>query len=223
MKNAPAVAGIDVGGDEKGCHLVVLRGRIVVERYRKKKPEELPALCAEHEVIAVGVDAPCKWRAGDNARQAERDMARNRITLFSTPTKINAEASTSGFYDWMFVGMRVYKALAAKYPLLDNPRYGNGTICFETFPHAITHAFLGVEASAKLKTTQRKSLLEACGIDTSTLRSVDERDAALCALTAQFLLEGKTRTFGDGAGGYIHVPDIKNNERNQSLQKPWQP
>jgi predicted RNase H-like nuclease len=68
---------------------------------------------------------------------------------------------------------------------------------------------LGAEASAKLKNTQRKSLLEACEINTSSLRSVDERDAALCALTAQFLLKGRTRAFGDSAGGYIHVPDVE--------------
>jgi predicted nuclease with RNAse H fold len=216
LDKAPSVAGIDIGAERKGCHLVVLRDKTVIARYRKKKPEELALLCAEHKVIAVGIDAPCKWRVGENARQAERDMLKDGIRSFSTPTEADAKASTSGFYDWMFMGTHVYKALASTHALLENPKYINGKVCFETFPHAITHAFLNTKASAKLKNKQRKDLLEACGIDTSSLQSVDERDAALCALTAQLLLQGETRTFGDSIGGYIHVPAGKFTSRIQS-------
>ncbi|MDW3683019.1 hypothetical protein RA280_14930 [Cupriavidus sp. CV2] len=38
------------------------------------------------------------------------------------------------------------------------------------------------------------------------LKSIDAVDAALCALTARFLLEGKTYPYGDAMGGYIQVP-----------------
>ncbi|MBV8634382.1 MAG: DUF429 domain-containing protein [Burkholderiaceae bacterium] len=202
-----AVAGVDVGAHKKLCNLVILRGTEVVASISQIAPEDLPALCIEHGVQVVGVDAPCIWRKGSAARQAERDMARAGVSSFSTPTE--EQGQSSRFYDWMFFGMRVYAALAATHPRLQAARYTSGSVCFETFPHAITCALLGADvASAALKSTQRKALLEALGIDTTKLKSVDARDAALCALTAQFLLRGKTRTYGDAVGGFIHVPEV---------------
>ena len=210
MAQAPAVAGIDVGADKKLCNLVILRGTSVVASLVRVAPEEVPAICRGHGVLVVAVDAPSRWRAGEPARQAERDMARAGVSSFSTPTQAQAERSESGFFDWMFFGMRVYAALAHDYPVLATPRHVGGRVCIETFPHAITCALLGIEvASAKLKSVQRKALLDTLKIDTSVLKSVDARDATLCAVAAQFLLRGKTRTYGDAAGGYIHVPDHK--------------
>ncbi|SOZ68501.1 conserved hypothetical protein [Cupriavidus taiwanensis] len=117
-------------------------------------------------------------------------------------------ASTTGFYDWMLCGERVFQTFAPMYPLLNEKRYAAGPVSFETFPHAITCSLLGREvASAKLKRVQRRKLLEDVGIHTSSLASIDSVDAALCALTAEFLLEGRTRTYGDAHGGYIFVPD----------------
>ncbi|HEX7641951.1 MAG TPA: DUF429 domain-containing protein [Burkholderiaceae bacterium] len=203
-----AVAGIDVGAHKKLCNLVILRGTEVIANVARIAPEDIPALCIEHGVQAAGVDAPCLWRAGTAARQAERDMAGAGVSSFSTPTEEQGRASR--FYDWMFFGMRVYRALQATHPRLLEARYGGGPVCFETFPHAITCALLGVDvARAGLKSTQRKALLESFKIDTAELKSVDARDAALCAVTAQFLLRGKTKTYGDAAGGYIHVPDAR--------------
>ncbi|NOV23407.1 DUF429 domain-containing protein [Cupriavidus necator] len=202
-----AVAGIDVGGDKKGCHLVVLQGTSILSSINSKTPEDFVHVCAEHGVIAVGVDSPCQWRGGDGARQAERELARERISSFSTPTPQLAVSNTKNFYGWMFSGERVYQALASIYPLLKERAYSGGRVSFETFPHAIVCAMLGKDvASAKQKRTQRRQLLERMGIDTRMLKSIDEIDAALCALTARFLLEGKTYSYGDATGGYIRVP-----------------
>ncbi len=210
MASTPTVAGIDVGADKKLCNLVILREASVIASLARVAPEDLPAICRDHDVLVAAVDAPSRWRGGELARQAERDMARAGVSSFSTPTLRQAQRSESGFFDWMFFGMRVYAALASEYPLLETPHHAGGRACFETFPHAITCALLGVDvASAKLKSTQRKALLETFKIDTSALTSVDARDAALCALTAQFLLKRQTRTYGDADGGHIHVPDIK--------------
>lgn len=201
------VAGIDVGGDKKGCNLVILRGTTILASIGGAAPEDLLAPCLAHDVVAVGVDAPALWRSGSAARHAERALAGAGISLFSTPDRASAVASTSGFYGWMFNGERVYRTLAAAYPLLTTPDYSGGRVCFETFPHAITVAFLGRElASAKLKGVQRRQVLEQAGIDTAPLTTIDALDAALCALAAQHVLAGKSHAYGDAADGYIQVP-----------------
>ena len=202
-----SVAGIDVGGDRKGCNLVILRGTTVACSIAGAAPEDLLAHCLAHDVVAVGIDAPSVWRGAGGARQAEREMARAGISAFSTPSRIDALASTSGFYGWMFNGERVYRSLAAVYPVLAAPAYSGGRISFETFPHAITSAILGrTVASAKLKGVQRRQVLASFGIDTSQLTTIDAVDAALCALAAIHLVHGTSRVFGAAADGYIHVP-----------------
>jgi len=202
------VAGIDVGGDKKGCNLVILRGATILASIAGAAPEDLPAHCLAHDAMTVGVDAPSRWRGAAAARQSERDLARAGISLYATPSRAQAVASTSGFYGWMFNGERVYAALAAAYPLLATPAYAGMRASFETFPHAITSALLGRGiASARLKHVQRRQILESTGIATVMLTSMDAVDAALCALAAQHLVQGSTRAFGDAADGYIHVPD----------------
>lgn len=205
----PAVAGVDVGGDKKLCDLVILRGATVVCREARIAPEAVPALCVAHDVVAVGVDAPSVWWTGPGRRAAEQALARERISCFPTPSREQAVTSTSGFFDWMFIGERVYRALADTYPLLTGAHYAGGRASFETYPYAITCAMLGkAVASAKLKRTQRLQLLERLGIDVSTLRSVDARDATLCALTAQYVIDGNAHAYGDTEGGYIRVPIV---------------
>jgi len=201
------VAGIDVGGDRKGCNLVILRGSTVALSIAGAAPESLLAHCLAHDAVAVGIDAPCLWRGEGGARQGEREMARAGVSAFSTPLRADARASTSGFYGWMFNGERVYQALAAAYPLLDTPTYRGERVSFETFPHAITSSLLGrAVASARLKGVQRRQVLSHFGIDTSLLTSIDAVDAALCALAASHLVQGKSRVFGAASDGYIHVP-----------------
>ena len=202
------VAGVDVGGTRKGCHLVILRGRDIVCVVKSSNPEDLYELCLRHDVTAVGIDAPCRWSLNGAGRRAEKELATERIFCFSTPTRERAQESASGFYGWMLSGERVFQTFAPMYPLLTETRYTGGRVTFETFPHAITCSLLGREvASAKLKQVQRRRLLEDAGIETTSLSSIDAVDAALCALTAQLLLQRKTRAYGDAYGGYIFVPD----------------
>jgi predicted nuclease with RNAse H fold len=207
MKSRRAVAGIDIGGDRKGNHLVILRGTEIVCNVHKETPEHMLEKCVEFDVAAVGIDAPCQWRTGEAGRQAEKALARQRIFSFATPTRELAMASQSGFYRWMFNGERIYNALTPHFPLYGGHEKIVDKVCFETFPHAITCALLKNEvASAKQKRTQRRQILEEAGIQTTSLRSIDEIDAALCALTANFLLEGKVVAHGDESGGFIVVP-----------------
>ncbi|KAA1014588.1 DUF429 domain-containing protein [Paraburkholderia panacisoli] len=207
MRSQQTVAGIDIGGDRKGNHLVILRGSEIVCNLRKDAPEQMLEKCIEFEVAAVGIDAPCLWRVGEAGRQAEKELAQRRVFSFATPTRELAMASKSGFYGWMFNGERVYQAFAPHFPLFKNGGEIGDRVCFETFPHAITSALLRTEvASAKRKRTQRREILEDAGIEATSLRSIDEVDAALCALTANFLLEGSIVAYGDELGGFIVVP-----------------
>jgi predicted RNase H-like nuclease len=78
-----------------------------------------------------------------------------------------------------------------------------------TFPHAITCAFLGTDvASAKQKGPQRREILAREGIETAPLGSIDDVDAALCALAARYLLDGSVDSYGDESGGFIVVPKL---------------
>lgn len=200
-----AVAGIDIGGPRKGCHLVVLRGSEILCNINSRNPLDLLEHCIKHDVIAIGVDAPCAWGIAGVGRIAERELAKERIFFFSTPTR--ERATSSSFYGWMLSGEQVYHALAAAYPLLPGPNYTVGRVCFETFPHAITCALLGRDAaSAKMKNVQRRALLAQAGITADALKSIDAVDAALCALTARYLLDGQVHAYGDTAGGFILVP-----------------
>ncbi|MDR5805498.1 DUF429 domain-containing protein [Caballeronia sp. LZ001] len=202
------VAGIDVGGTKKGFHLVIVRGRGIECVLTSTHPLELHEQCLRFGVAVVAIDAPCRWGAEGVGRTAERQLARERISCFSTPTLERAESNPSGFFDWMINGARVYDAFANTHPILETNRYSGKAVAIETFPHATTCALLGREvASAKLKRVQRRRLLEDLGFETTRLKSIDFVDAALCAVTAQRFVEGNTRAFGDEAGGFIVVPD----------------
>ncbi|MFM0079397.1 DUF429 domain-containing protein [Paraburkholderia sediminicola] len=207
MSSGRAVAGIDIGGDRKGNHLVILRGTRIVCNRSQDTPEHMLEQCLQFEVAAVGIDAPCRWRIGEAGREAERALARQRIFSFATPTRELAMASKSGFYGWMFNGERVYDTFSPHFPVFKNGEEIGGRLCFETFPHATTCALFGKEVeSAKKKGTQRREILQREGVEATSLRSIDDVDAALCALTANYLLDGKVDAYGDEPGGLIVVP-----------------
>ena len=107
----------------------------------------------------------------------------------------------------MFNGEAIYQAFSSAFPLLTSRDFQGGRASFETFPHAVTCALRGQEGtSAKEKRRQRPEVLENAKIDISGLKSIDDFDAALCALTARYLVEGRTYAYGNVEGGYIHVP-----------------
>ena len=210
---AITVVGIDVGGARKGCHGVALRGGTVVGRCASTEPAALAAWCRQLGAALVAVDAPCHWRNGLEARSAERELLRAGIACFVSPTRQQALASRSGFYGWMLCGEALYGELARQgYPLAQSAdELRSQQRCFETFPHAITvqlHRALGLEpAQAARKRPQRQALLERCGLDGRELCSIDWIDAALCALTAQWLRDGAAcRAYGEAASGLVLVP-----------------
>lgn len=201
------VVGVDVGGPRKGYHAVALGPRRSLVRFHSHSAAAIAAWCVEQQARAVAVDAPCRWRAeGQRARAAERELAADRISCFSTPTR--AKALGHAFYTWMFAGEAVYAALASAFPLYAGESRPRGPLCFETYPQAVACALAGriVSADARTKREVRRGLLAQAGLDPDALPSIDDIDAALCALTARQVLAGRFKAYGDAASGHIVVP-----------------
>ncbi len=203
--SSPVVAGVDVGAPRKGFHGVALQGTRLAGQLRTADPAAVLAWCRMLGVVAVAVDAPCRWRGPSAPRAAETALARAGIACFLTPTE--ARARGHPFYTWMVAGAALYTALAADYPLLGDPARARRDRCaVETFPQAAACALAGRIVSARDKATIRPALLRARGLDVADLKSIDAVDAALCALAAADLCAGRATLYGDAADGFIAVP-----------------
>jgi predicted nuclease with RNAse H fold len=198
------VAGIDVGGENKGFHAVALRKRRLTATLTSRRAEEVAAWCIEQGAAAVGIDAPCCWSVSGRSRACERALASQGISAFSTPTQSIGEAHP--FYRWMVNGLTLYRHLASNYGLYDGRSSGVHAFCFETFPQAIACALSGQRLSAGRKRMDRRRILERAGLSIQALRSIDQVDAALCALSAQHVVAGRFESYGDAAEGFILVP-----------------
>jgi len=202
------VIGVDVGGRSKGFHAVALT-QGTFRKTRFSEPQEVALWCAEHQASVVAVDAPCCWSCSGSSRLAERELSKESIFCFATPTRAVAKNHKKGFYAWVFSGEAVYRALGnAGYPLFDGKRSGQ-RICLETFPHAIVCALIGKTISAKPKSSSRRKVLTDLGYEVQSLSNIDFIDAALCAVAAREHAQGRTRTFGNSSEGFIVVPASK--------------
>jgi predicted nuclease with RNAse H fold len=204
------VVGIDVGGTTKGFHAVALRDGRLLDKLNTKNAAHIVAWCREQGAGAVGIDAPCQWSMTGRARPCEREIARLGIPAFSTPSAIIGEVHP--FYRWMVNGIALYRQLVSYYRLYDGGSRFSHPVCFETFPQAIACALAGKRLSAQNKRMDRRRILERAGI-AEPLTSIDEVDAALCALSAQHVLAGRFTSYGDAAEGFILVPAVQNGER----------
>ncbi|WKZ65803.1 MAG: DUF429 domain-containing protein [Flavobacteriales bacterium] len=208
MANDPIVVGIDVGGPTKGFHAVALAGGRYHATLASKDIAELAHWSVrDMGATVIAIDAPCGWSMTDRCRLAERELMERRIFCFATPTK--ATAADRPFYHWMLKGMALYDALAPTHPVRDPRSPGRTHYCIETFPHAITHQFLGVNATARKKREQRRALLDRLGIDRTALTNIDKVDAALCAYVAhRAATRAALQAYGEEATGLIVVPQM---------------
>ena len=188
--------GIDVAAT-RGCDVVALgTDRIPVPVGRVHTGPDLDALLADLRPAVVAIDAPPGW-ADAGPRSAERALARRRIAVFATP---DATRGAAPFYAWMRTGFVMHAAARAHAEVL------------ETFPHAVAVALRGTRPEGSLlkrpaeKRRWRTAALEEAGFTTAGLRTIDEIDAALCAVTGRYHLEGRTEAFGDPADGLVVVP-----------------
>ena len=200
-----AVIGIDVGGSGKGFHAVVLRnGQFAPQHFTAATAVE--RWCMEQAAQVIAIDAPCAWATSGGSRIAERSLAVGGQTIqcFKTPARSSAQGRA--FYGWVFNGEKLYRRLLLHYQLFDGTRL-RGNIVLETFPHAVVCALEGRVAPARPKATTRRRMLRDQGYDDGPLRNIDFVDAALCAVTAERFLLGRTSSFGNAEEGFIVVPN----------------
>ena len=214
---APIVVGVDVGGLRKGFHAVALREGQFFEKFATLDAGEMLRWCMELNTSVVGIDAPCGWSLTGRARPCERALAAEGLHTFATPSQSVGERHP--FYRWMCNGAELYRLLTPHYQLFEGQDSTSNLLCFETFPHAVASALARKILPARQKRTDRPRLLREAGLSIDSLTNIDMVDAALCALTAQHLLNGTFKTYGDAAEGFIVVPKLqKDKKRGQVLQ-----
>jgi predicted nuclease with RNAse H fold len=153
----------------------------------------------------VAIDAPPGWASSGRSRLTERELRLFGIQCFNTPS--DARMAQHPFYEWMTVGFEVFRALHASFP-----RYRSGSVrgtAIEVFPHATAVVLAGCLPPRGVPThAWRREVLAAKGIDPRGLRSADQVDAALAALTGRLALERRFSAPGDPREGQIVLPVV---------------
>ncbi|MEX1047455.1 MAG: DUF429 domain-containing protein [Actinomycetota bacterium] len=191
--------GVDVSVS-RGLDLVLLdESEGILDSHRRVPAEKLPEFL-EPAPDVVAIDAPPGWGTNGGSRLTERELRRFGIQSFGTPSE---SQSASAFYDWMRVGITAFKKIAGPYP-----RYRSGRVAgtaIEVFPHATAVVLAQcLPPKGAKKHRWRRDILSARGID--GLRSADQVDAALAALTGILALRGRFTALGDPLEGVIVVP-----------------
>jgi predicted nuclease with RNAse H fold len=195
--------GVDVSYS-RGLDVVVLdeAGELVVEP-RNTSPAGLRALLEEVGPDIVAIDSPPEWAREGRSRPIERQLQALGIHIYACPT----DPGDHPFYRWMRVGFEAFRAVAdAGYSL-----YRGGPLAarqaIEVFPHATAVVLRGsLPASGVGKLEWRGRVLREAGIHTGSLRTVDQVDAALAALTGLRCLEGGFCTVGEDHEAVLVLP-----------------
>lgn len=202
--------GIDVGV-RKGLDLVLLEDEVVVETERRVRVEELAGLIRTLDPDIVAIDAPPNWALKiGGSRETEQQIRLFGIQSFGTPSR---DRRDNPFYGWMRVGFDVFKVAASQgYPRYAPPGSPRRT-AIEVFPHASAVVLSGhlpprSASRGQPKYEWRRRVLTASGVDASGLRSPDQIDSALAALTGLLALKGKYFAPGDPREGVIVLPAV---------------
>jgi predicted nuclease with RNAse H fold len=196
--------GVDVGV-RKGIDLVLLDGdRRIVATERRLPVERLAPTVDELAPDVVAIDAPPTWGTFGRSRRTERELHRIGIRCFDTPS--DPRRAEHPFYAWMVVGFRAFEAISDAFPRAD----GMGSVrgrAIEVFPHGTAVALAGHLPPRGLSLhAWRRGVLIEVGVDADALRSPDQVDAALAAITGLFALEGRFCAPGDPVEGQIVLP-----------------
>ena len=175
--------GVDVGGGRKGLDLVVMHtDRTVVLTEARADLDDVRSVLREVRPQVVAIDSPPAWNAGARSRRTERQLAELGISTFPTPP-----------------------AAELGYPLDTTGRRGRRAI--EVFPYGSAVVLSGGLKPHGMRTRDwRERVLRAHGVRTDALRTIDQVDAALAALTGLLVAEGRATYLGDGAEGVIVLP-----------------
>jgi predicted nuclease with RNAse H fold len=151
----------------------------------------------------VAIDSPPAWAREGRSRPIERQLQKLGIQIYACP----ADPGDHPFYRWMRVGFHAFRVVAdAGYPLYRGGRVG-ARQAIEVFPHASAVVLRGsLPASAVDKMAWREGVLREAGIATDRLRTLDQIDAALAALTGLRCLEGSFCTVGEEDDAVLVLP-----------------
>jgi predicted nuclease with RNAse H fold len=196
--------GIDVGV-RKGLDLVLLNGSAEpAATHRGVGLDAVRPLIEEAEADVVAIDSPPAWAGGGRSRGTEREIRLFGIQSYGTPTE--DRGTDHPFYEWMRVGFEVFR-IAARAGF---PRYRGGPAggtAIEVFPHASAVVLAGcLPRPGTPKAAWRASVLLDAGVNVDGLRSLDQIDAALAALTGLRALAGRSCALGDPREGVIVLP-----------------
>jgi predicted nuclease with RNAse H fold len=197
--------GIDVGVRKRFDLVLLDAERQPVERRRRVEPADLDELIRAWRPDVVAIDAPPQWgRHAGGSRLTERELRRFGIQSFGTPS--DARKAENSFYEWMTVGFAAYEAAAR----CGYPRYSRGRVkgtAMEVFPHASAVVLRGClpQRDAKKRAFRTEVLLKQ-RVSLDGLRSMDQLDAALAALTGLLALDGLCFAPGDPKEGVIVLP-----------------
>lgn len=209
-RDFPVVAGIDVGGERRGFHLVSLQGAAIKSTWATRDAAEATAWCIEQGAKLVGVDAPSGWSKGIGgefkSREAERSIHSEGFHIFFTPTKEAGSKRT--FSQWMLNGERLYAELMKHYPLYGGQSSTPPECCFETYPYIAACGLANKRMSAKNKNQDRREIIRSVGIDPALLRNQDYVDAGICALVAYSVHIDYCTAYGHENEGFIFTPPL---------------
>jgi predicted nuclease with RNAse H fold len=196
--------GIDVAV-RRGLDVVILNGdRAIVDTRRRVTTDEIAALVGEVEPAVVAIDAPPAWASSGRSRLTERELRLFGLQCFNTPS--DKRMADHPFYEWMSVGFTVYERIAEGYPRFRGTGSVHGT-AIEVFPHASAVVLAGCLPPAGVsKQRFRREVLADSGVDAHALRSIDQVDAALAALTGLLALARRFSAPGDPREGQIVLP-----------------
>jgi predicted nuclease with RNAse H fold len=190
--------GVDVS-EKRGLDVVLLDGSARPRQVaRCTGAAELAALVKKWKPDVVAVDGPPAPARSGHLRAAEVALARKAIHAHPVGSGDNP--------GWMRVSFEVFGVLAAH----GFPRYRRGSLAgtaVEVFPHASAVALAGCLPPQRVsKKEWRRAVLAAEGIQARALRSLDEIDATLAALTGLLALRGEFTAVGDPDEGVILLP-----------------
>jgi predicted nuclease with RNAse H fold len=196
--------GIDVGV-RKGLDLVLLDETLApAATLRRVEVDHLSDVLDELRPDVLAVDAPPGWGVGGGSRGTERELRVFGIQSFGTPS--DEAKGEQPFYEWMKVGFRVFHVAAGR----GFPRYASGSVrgtAIEVFPHASAVVLAGcLPPPSVSKRTWRAAVLASQGVAVGGLRSTDQIDATLAALTGLLALKGRRTALGDPVEGVIVLP-----------------